>query len=266
MTPEIINPNLQYNGIQEGNFLDQATMNGMFNKITNFLHGLYTKASAHASVLTSLLVNVKKLADESKRQDEAITMLQDFNPVGCVIQTVHELNEIQLKYYRECNGDKFPFDKDAEGGVYKDIHKILYVLGNNNSEEGYENHNGEVYLPNMQGMFLVGAGVQTLNGVELTRKTIGSIDGKETNTLDMEHIPPHTHYISTDNDASGDNDRIAVGNSDDANGSWLKGDSMRMSGKNSDGEVVDLKSDRIQSSFTNMPPYYVVKYWIRVRK
>jgi hypothetical protein len=83
---------------------------------------------------------------------EAIKVLHDFNPVGCIVQFWGEMDSIQREYYQLCDGGRVKFNSTYNNEEYRKINEILWKLLNDGSDfdEGREYE-----TPDLRGLFLV---------------------------------------------------------------------------------------------------------------
>ena len=263
MTPEIINPTLAYRGIQEGDLLDQSTINGMFNKITNFLHGLYTKTASHASVLTSLLVTVKRLSIRIKEAEGDIERIFDFNPVGTITAMYGELTSEQRSYFVPCDGSQVP-QSAKDDPRYMEINVRLHKMLNDGSDF---NENTRYRVPDLSGRVLVNRGSVRTVGLDL--KGDSNLTG-EASVASRELIMGEQSGIANNYFYS---EKIRV-NGGSGSGStdaiiWTQrnaesGDVFADFTTKHEGAQGGFTSGRRQQVMENYPPYCVVNYIIRV--
>ena len=267
MTPDIINANLEKNGIDEHTLLDQSTINGMFNKITNFLHGLYTKTASHTSVLTSLLVKIKFLADENRRRRQEIMALQDFNPIGCIVQFVGTMKETQLDYYRLCDGRPIGYSaNDKRFGDFEQINKMMWELAKNQNPKDATLNNfdyGRIYdVPDLRGFFLVGArpaldASATIDNIVNTKKNIeiNEMNGDYTYLLSDRALPFHKHNYELNR-----GNYVVSG----SNGSGSSRPRQWTSSMRNGDDTGERSNNNTQERYCSTPPYFAINYYIRV--
>jgi len=104
--------------------------------------------------------------------------------------------------------------------------------------------------PDLRGRFILGQG----QGVGLINRVYDTSGGAETVTLDLSHIPSHSHYYTY---SDFDNGRIASSgtNRDVLYGGNVKGTHTNPIGGNSAGQTVP---------HTIMPPFYVLAYIMKL--
>ncbi|MEY8214892.1 MAG: tail fiber protein [Colwellia sp.] len=117
-------------------------------------------------------------------------------------------------------------------------------------------------LPELRGRVAMHAG----NGPGLSSRPLGQKSGSETNTLNVNHLPSHTH-AATAHCVDG------VGNANTAAGNLWSADAGNQSATyNNGGQNGDMKSDAISvantgggSSVNNIQPYQAVNYIIALQ-
>jgi microcystin-dependent protein len=269
MTPDIINPNFIENGIKEGDKLDQSSINGFFNRVCNFLHGLHTKAAKQADVITGILVNIKRIAIRLSQAEFDITAMSDINLVGGIMAYCGTLRGDQTMRYMLCNGDPVPFSSrqklnmqdDGEYGEYYQINTILWEMGKaqGRMEEAYKGEfdlDYKYHVPDLRGYFLVGSG-SAVDDTTRTKAISLYKKGGEREVLltgNQSGIQQHNHGIDrAQNSSAGTGGTFAM--SEHGSGAGT-----------SAGNVHNVDVKPALEAHPNMPPYFAINYYIRVLK
>ena len=118
---------------------------------------------------------------------------------------------------------------------------------------GWRICDGNNGTPDLRGRFILGEG----QGTGLTNRIMGQTGGEESVTLTINQMPSHSHNISSDRRLPGWNeDEIYRSNRD------------RIYGYKRDGEsstnTLELTNTGGNRPHNNMPPYYILKYIMRV--
>jgi microcystin-dependent protein len=255
MRPEIMNPEFIYNGVQEGNFLDQSTINGFFNRVANGITGLYAKSVAMHNTITSLLGRCVNLARRIKQAEFDITTITDFNAVGCIVQFVGEMDEEQLRKYMLCDGREIPqsaswIDPITNNKPYEHINRLMWAMEQSKTN-GTENFNLEkkYRVPDLRGYFLVGASNgQATQDARTKDIALYEKGGEAEHKLEEKEMPKHIHaYSGREGQASG----------------WGSGGNSNI---NYGAKTRETEETGENEPHNNMPPYFSINYYIRVLK
>ncbi|MDR0303383.1 MAG: hypothetical protein LBH98_01250, partial [Chitinispirillales bacterium] len=285
MTPDIMNPKFTYRGVREGDLLDQSTINGFFNRVTNTIQGIFTKAATHAQILTSLLVLAKKFSVRIRAMEFAITALQDFNPVGCIVQFIGFMTWERTQYYKLCDGGLCGGNSTQNDGEFADINKFLFAMWKDRKEKGLpvigdigdEIDLGKEYnLPDLSGLFLVGAsmGVNKIHDSAVEEIPLNKTGGKSSHVQTIDELAKHVHkHVIRTADSNGSHNINGFGNGEWSSGKsdWKWGNSRGGDSWNNEYALRTYQDSKEVGGSTppkgipTIPPYFAVNYYMRVR-
>ncbi|MDR0303385.1 MAG: hypothetical protein LBH98_01260 [Chitinispirillales bacterium] len=178
-------------------------------------------------------------------------MIQDFNPVGCIVQFVGEMDVFQKKYYQICDGGDLPYSANEKMlGDFELINNLMWQMlkeqNTNNDEYKDFNPDKRYPVPDLRGYFLVGAKSGTTQQDDRTEEIpLFKKDGESMHTLTIEEMPNHAKhggYTRKEDSSCEGKDWTALGGGE--------------------GNTGDRGGDKPHN---NMPPYFAVNYYIRVR-
>jgi len=292
MLPEPMNPTFIQNGITEGKMLDQSTINGFFNRITNYIHGLYTKAATQANVITSLLTNTQRLAERMTQNEVGLQTVLNVDLVGGIMQCVGTLdpNNPASQLYQLCDGSPIlqPAARDKcgdtltedqiENGAFYRINYMMWEMGKGmgNTGENWDEFNAfhPYNVPDLRGYFLVGADHQ-----EATK--LYARGGEREVVLGNGELPLHSHQVDiheSRNVGIGGTD-VGAGQPSDTgrNTGWLNSDKIgewdmiyptQKTGNTnaSNATAYEQTTSTAIKGHNNMPPYFAINYYIRILK
>ncbi len=260
MKPEIINPNFTENGVQEGNFLDSATLNGFFCDVSRTLTGIFAKTRAMANILTSHIKHISDIFTRLNSLEVTTAQIRDSMPVGTVIDYMgtSPTEDISL-YYLACDGQTVPRnielgDDDLVVHSFQDyfdwVDNHALYLREGDSEENY------IYrTPNINGRVMLSAGANDTENF-----TVGDYGGEYNVLLTDTDTPPHRHYASSASSAGSSTqvryitDANEVGNDKSLNGETLR---------TWDGTEITAEN---RTKHNNIQPFYTSQKYIKVKK
>jgi hypothetical protein len=164
----------------------------------------------------------------------------------------------QTQYYNICAGQPVAGNSLVNDGEFRRINEILFSMWQRKRSRGEIVPDGfgdyvefdetrPYHLPDLRGLFLVGGGGGNQYYSKVQNIPVGSVGGNYEHKLTQNELPRHTHNHQTLNTG---ND-VFPGTASRGRGGWTT-------------RTTEAQSSN-EDAHNNMPPYFAVNYYMRVR-